>query len=264
MREGSGTQSIHIVDDDEAVRDSLAALVESAGLSAKVYASAIELLTSPGGLAADCLVADIRMPEMDGLELQQELKRRGMTMPLILITGHADVGLAVQAMKAGASDFLEKPFEGERLLASITEALEQGARKPRANAEPNLAADRLAALTGREREIVDRLVAGLSNKEIARELGISYQRLRSTGLGLWTRPRLVAFHSWCAWLLRRIIRPRIKRHLVTYRRTSETGIAGSSAKFHARTTLPRQWTTRLTPHSGSVAICCLSSVSRTT
>jgi len=107
MREGSGTQSIHIVDDDEAVRDSLAALVESAGLSAKAYASAIELLTSPGGLAADCLVADIRMPEMDGLELQQELKRRGMTMPLILITGHADVGLAVQAMKAGASDFLD-------------------------------------------------------------------------------------------------------------------------------------------------------------
>jgi two-component system, LuxR family, response regulator FixJ len=175
MREGSGTQSIHIVDDDEAVRDSLAALVESAGLSAKVYASAIELLTSPGGLAADCLVADIRMPEMDGLELQQELKRRGMTMPLILITGHADVGLAVQAMKAGASDFLEKPCEGERLLASITEALKQGSRKPRSNAEPNLAADRLAALTEREREVVDRLVAGLSNKEVARELGISYR-----------------------------------------------------------------------------------------
>src|SRR4051794_13487768 len=175
MREGSGTRSIHIVDDDEAVRDSLAALVESAGLSAKAYASAIELLTSPGGLAADCLVADIRMPEMDGLELQQELKRRGMTMPLILITGHADVGLAVQAMKAGASDFLEKPCEGERLLASIMEALKQGSRKPGANAEPNLAAERLAALTGREREIVDRLVAGLSNKEIARELGISYR-----------------------------------------------------------------------------------------
>src|SRR4051812_50136027 len=105
MREGSGTQSIHIVDDDEAVRDSLAALVEAAGLSAKVYASAIELLTSPGGLAADCLVADIRMPEMDGLELQQELKRRGMTMPPILITGPADVGLAVSGTKTGASDF---------------------------------------------------------------------------------------------------------------------------------------------------------------
>src|SRR3954453_46735 len=163
MREGSGTQSIHIVDDDEAVRDSLAALVESAGLSAKAYASAIELLTSPGGLAADCLVADIRMPEMDGLELQQELKRRGMTMPLILITGHADVGLAVQAMKAGASDFLEKPFEGERLLASLREALAQEGHQTR---PPKSSTDRLAVLTGREREIVDRLVAGLSNKEI--------------------------------------------------------------------------------------------------
>src|SRR3954464_15086432 len=125
MLESSGGRSVHIVDDDEAVRDSLATLVESAGLSAKAYTSAIELLTSPGGLAADCLVADIRMPEMDGLELQQELKRRGMTMPLILITGHADVGLAVQAMKAGASDFLEKPCEGERLLASITKPLKQ-------------------------------------------------------------------------------------------------------------------------------------------
>src|SRR3982750_2750066 len=173
MGEGSGTQSTPILDDDEAVRDSLAALVESAGLSAKVYASAIELLTSPGGLAADCLVADIRMPEMDGLELPQELKRGGMTMPLILITGHADVGLAVQAMKAGASDFLEKPCEGERLLASITEALGQGCGQPRANPAPNSPTDRLAVLTFREREVVDRLVAGLSNKEIGGELGIS-------------------------------------------------------------------------------------------
>src|SRR4051795_8754229 len=163
MREGSGTRSIHIVDDDEAERESLAALVEAAGLSAKAYASAIELLTSPGGLAADCLVADIRMPEMDGLELQQELKRRGMTMPLILITGHADVGLAVQAMKSGASDFLEKPFEGERLLASLKDALGQGCGQPPTNAALNAAPDHLAVLTVREREVVDRLVVGLSN-----------------------------------------------------------------------------------------------------
>src|SRR4051794_41717259 len=112
MREGSGTQSINIVDDDEAVRDSLAALVESAGLSAKAYASAIELLTSPGGLAADCLVADIRMPEMDGLELQQELKRRGMNMPLVLIPGPADGGLAGSAIETGAFDFLGEPGGG--------------------------------------------------------------------------------------------------------------------------------------------------------
>ena len=175
MVERSGGQSVHIVDDDEAMCDWLAALVEAAGLLVKTYASAVELLNSPGGLAADCFVADIRMPEMDGLQLQQELTRRGVSVPLIIITGHADVGLAVQAMKAGVSDFLEKPFEGERLLTSLRDALEQGCRQPRTNPAPNLAADRLAALTGREWEIVDRLVAGLSNKEIARELGISYR-----------------------------------------------------------------------------------------
>src|SRR3954462_109783 len=100
MVERSGGQSIHIVDDDEAMCDWLAALVEAAGLSAKTYASAVELLNSPGGLAADCFVADIRMPEMDGLQLQQELTRRGIFVPLIIITGHSDVGFAVQAMKA--------------------------------------------------------------------------------------------------------------------------------------------------------------------
>src|SRR5215211_9324750 len=175
MVERSGGQSVHIVDDDEAMCDWLAALVEAAGLLAKTYASAVELLNSPGGLAADCFVADIRMPEMDGLQLQQELTRRGVSVPLIIITGHADVGLAVQAMKAGVSDFLEKPFEGERLLTSLRDALEQGCRQPRTNPAPNSPTDRLAALTGREWEIVDRLVAGLSNKEIARELGISYR-----------------------------------------------------------------------------------------
>src|SRR4051812_26763112 len=174
MVERSGGQSVHIVDDDEAMCDWLAALVEAAGLLAKTYASAVELLNSPGGLAADCFVADIRMPEMDGLQLQQELTRRGVLVPLI-ITGHADVGLAVQAMKAGVSDFLEKPFEGERLLTSLRDALEQGCRQPRTSPAPNSPTDRLAALTGREWEIVDRLVAGLSNKEIAREPGISYR-----------------------------------------------------------------------------------------
>jgi two-component system response regulator FixJ len=175
MVEGSGGQSVHIVDDDEAVRESLAALVESEGFSAKTYTSAIELLNSPGGLAADCLVVDIRMPEMDGLQLQQELTRRGVTKPLIIITGHADVGLAVQAMKAGVCDFLEKPFEAERLLASLKEALKQGCHQAQSYPAQNPDTGRLAVLTGREREIVDRLVAGLSNKNIARESGISYR-----------------------------------------------------------------------------------------
>ncbi len=166
---------VHIVDDDEAVRDSLAALVESAGYSAKAYASALELLNSPDGLTAECIVADIRMPDMDGLELQQELKRRGVSLPFIVITGHADVNLAVQAMKAGAADFLEKPFDGEKFLVSLRETLERGRDTPGPNATHNAQASCLANLTPRECEIVDRLVAGLSNKEIARELGISYR-----------------------------------------------------------------------------------------
>ena len=167
MVESSEGQCVHIVDDDEAVRESLAALVEAAGFLSKTYPSAVELLNSPGGLTADGFVVDIRMPEMNGLELQQELNRRGIRAPLIIITGHADVSLAVQAMKAGASDFIEKPFEGERLLTSLKEALAQRSRRPRISPLPTL--------TGREREIVDRLVAGLTNKEIARELGISYR-----------------------------------------------------------------------------------------
>src|SRR3954463_7638085 len=175
VMERSGGQSVHIVDDDEAMCNWLAAVVEAAGLSAKTYTSAVELLNSEGGLAADYFVADIRMPEMDGLQLQQELTRRGVSAPLIIITGHADIALAVQAMKAGASDFLEKPFEGERLLASLREALEQACRPPRTNPAPNSPPDRLATLTFREREVVDRLVDGLSNKAIAREFGISYR-----------------------------------------------------------------------------------------
>src|SRR3954464_9257126 len=160
MAERSGGQSVHIVDDDEATRDWLADLVEAAGLSTKTYASAVELLNSPGGLAADCFVADIRMREMDGLQLQQELTRRGVFVPLIIITGHAEVDLAVQAMKAGASDFLEKPFEGERLLASLREGVGEACRQPRTIPAPNSPTDRLAGLTFRGRQGVDRLVSG--------------------------------------------------------------------------------------------------------
>jgi two-component system, LuxR family, response regulator FixJ len=166
---------VHIVDDDEAVRDSLAALVETAGYSAKTYASALELLNSPEGLATECIVADVRMPDMNGLELQQELKRRGVLVPFIVITGHADVNLAVQAMKAGAADFLEKPFDSEKFLFSLREALERGRGTASTDAMHSSSSGFFANLTPRECEIVDKLVAGLSNKEIARELGISYR-----------------------------------------------------------------------------------------
>src|SRR3954464_10641553 len=156
----SGGPAVYIVDDDEAIRDSMAALVEAAGFSAKTIDSAVELLNSPGGLAADCFVADIRMPEMDGLQLPEGLTRRGGFGPLIIITGHADLDLAVQAMKAGASDFLEKPFEGDRLLASLREGVGEACRQPRTIPAPNSPTDRLAGLTFRGRQGVDRLVSG--------------------------------------------------------------------------------------------------------
>jgi two-component system response regulator FixJ len=161
-----------VIDDHEAVRGSIRALLESAGLAVKDYSSAIAYLSDPmaGG---DCLLVDLRMPQMSGLELLAELTSRQAQIPIILVTGHGDVTRAVAAMKAGAFDFIEKPFDDETLLLSIRRALSAG-RENRDSAAENLAASELLAiLTGREREVMDQLVLGKSNKLIAHALGIS-------------------------------------------------------------------------------------------
>ena len=163
---------IFVVDDDHDVRESTRALLESAGFKVQVYASATAFLAGrppPGG----CLIADIRMPEMDGLELQEELIRRGVDLPVIIMTGHGDVPLAVRAMKAGALDFIEKPFDDEFMLASVRRALEIGKRTRNKLAEAKAAQDLLNLLTPRERNVLEQLVAGRSNKVAAYELGIS-------------------------------------------------------------------------------------------
>jgi two-component system, LuxR family, response regulator FixJ len=121
----------------------------------------------------DCIVADMRMPYMSGLELQRELAKRNTHAPLILITGHADVALAVSAMRAGAFDFLEKPVDDERLLGSLNNALKESGKTRQTVRESKMAAELLSALTAREREVLDRLVLGMSNKLVAHELGIS-------------------------------------------------------------------------------------------
>lgn len=164
---------VHVVDDDAAVRESIAFLLDTADLTARTYESATALLAAVEGLEPGCIVTDVRMPEMNGLELVRALKARDVPHPVIVITGHADVPLAVEAMKAGVSDFIEKPFDDEQLLSSVKAALdrsEAGEEEAAARAEIRT---RLDALSQRERQVLGGLVQGNPNKVIAYDLGIS-------------------------------------------------------------------------------------------
>ena len=162
---------VHVVDDDEAVRQSLAFLLGSAGLAVRLYDSAPAFLANLAGVKGGCLITDIRMPGMTGLDLLHALRARACGLPTIVITGHGDVPLAVEAMKAGAVDFIEKPFDQEVLLSAVQAALEQGATG--GGEEGRIVAARLESLSARERQVLDGLIAGNSNKTIAQALGIS-------------------------------------------------------------------------------------------
>jgi two-component system response regulator FixJ len=164
---------VYIVDDDEAVRDSLSILLESKGYSVRSFASALEFLTAAPSLPIGCLIADIRMPEMDGLELQQHLIDRSLQFSLIVITGHGDVPLAVRAMKAGAIDFIEKPFALEAILDSLEVALSRLTPQDEEDPKKIAAAAKLALLSPRELQVLEGLLAGLPNKTIAYDLAIS-------------------------------------------------------------------------------------------
>lgn len=164
---------VHVVDDDEAVRRSLALMLGSFGHSTRSYASAEALLETPGELAPGCAIVDIRMPGMDGLALQQALVRRGANLPVVVVTGHADVTSAVRAMKAGAVDFIEKPYSEADMLGAVATALARGADERHHRATAEQAAIRIAALTPRERDVLRHLVEGWPNKVIAHALGIS-------------------------------------------------------------------------------------------
>lgn len=164
---------VHVIDDDPAVRDSLSFLLETASLETRVYDSAIAFLEALPEVTSGCVVTDVRMPEMTGIELVRRLKAQGFALPIIMITGHADVPLAVEAMKAGVADFIEKPFNDDILLAAIATALRSGEEGRRGAAEVAEITGRLASLSGREREVLEGLVAGHANKVIAFDLGIS-------------------------------------------------------------------------------------------
>jgi two-component system response regulator FixJ len=164
---------VYIVDDDEAVRDSLSILVESAGYEVAAFELAYAALDRCRERRPDCILSDVRMPGMDGIEFQEKLAREGIDAPVVIMTGHGDVRLAVRAMKAGAFDFIEKPFDERTILATIEEAIaKHAARHSPKTVDPELA-ERLDSLTPREREVLELLVAGDPNKVIAYRLQIS-------------------------------------------------------------------------------------------
>ena len=167
------TQTVFVVDDDVAVRQSLSLLIRSMGLSVESFESAQAFLSACDPERSGCLVLDIRMPGMSGLEMQEELHRRTIDLPVIFITGHGDVAMAVRAMKLGAVDFIEKPFNDQQLLDRINQALEVDRAARAARAERATLASRIELLSPREREVMDRIVAGQANKVIAIELGLS-------------------------------------------------------------------------------------------
>jgi two-component system response regulator FixJ len=165
-----GAREVVVIDDDDAVLDSLAVLLEAAGFTVATFDRAPAFLRRHQEHPAACVVTDVRMPDMDGLELIEALRRQGPLPPLIVVTGHADVAMAVRAMKLGARDFLEKPFDPDRLIATVAEALRPQA--PDAGTTPAIVRG-LETLTPRERAVLERLVLGQSNKSIARALEIS-------------------------------------------------------------------------------------------
>jgi two-component system, LuxR family, response regulator FixJ len=195
--------AVHVIDDDEAARESLTFLLKTAHLAVRAYASAKEFLDALPSIEDGCIVTDMKMPEIDGLELIRRLKSHRTSLPVIAITGHGDVALAVEAMKAGAVNFIEKPYESETVLGAVRSALNAHAMDAKRDSERAEIRERLVALSPRERQVLDGLVAGQPNKAIADDLGISshtveicranvFAKMRATNLSQLVRMVLIA------------------------------------------------------------------------
>lgn len=187
----SSRAQVFLVDDDPAVRDSLSLLIESEGYEVSSFADPGSFLVACGPDIRGCAVIDLKMPDMDGLELQAEMARRGLAIPVIFLTGFGDIPTSVKAIKGGAVDFLTKPVSGVELLRSVASALELAQKRIGPSSRYQGVESRLASLTDREQSVMRLAVAGLSNKEIARQLGISHRTveihkahvMRKTGAG---------------------------------------------------------------------------------
>jgi FixJ family two-component response regulator len=164
---------VFVVDDDDAVRDSLALLMKSVGLAVETYPSARDFLDHFDPERIGCLVLDVRMPGMSGIELQERLAKRNATLPIIFVTGHGDVPMAVHALRAGAVDFIQKPFSDQALLDRIQQSLEEHARRRGEDVKKAAIRERIAGLTPREREVMSMVIEGKANKVIAIDLGVS-------------------------------------------------------------------------------------------
>lgn len=164
---------VHVIDDDDAVRDSLQFLLDSAKLKVMTYDSATAFLAALAGIKGGCIITDVRMPQMTGIELLRRLKAANIELPVIVMTGHGDISLAVEAMKEGATDFLEKPYDDDRLLKAVRTALDRYTREAKREAEKTQIRERLGLLSQREREVLEGLIAGHPNKVIAGDLKIS-------------------------------------------------------------------------------------------
>jgi two-component system response regulator FixJ len=193
----SGDSVVHVIDDDEGVRSSLAFLLDCSEIATRTYESAVQFLKAVPTMEHGCIITDVRMPEMNGLELVAKLKAMGVTDPVIVITGHADVPMAIQAMHAGVSDFIEKPFSDEAILIAVRAALAEQQSKGELERERDLFQHRLATLSGREREVMEGLIEGKANKVIAYDLDISartvevYRANAMTKMGARTLSELV-------------------------------------------------------------------------
>ncbi len=175
---------VHIVDDEEAVRNSLAFLLQTSGFAVRVHESATEFLKLAPGISNGCLITDLRMPDMDGVELLRRLREAGAMLPAIVITGHGDVQMAVEAMKSGALDFIEKPFSDDVMISSITRAVNRATELHQSVAAAEQVRQRLDTLSERERQVLGGVVSGQANKTIAFDLGISPRTVEVYRAGL--------------------------------------------------------------------------------
>jgi two-component system, LuxR family, response regulator FixJ len=180
---------VHVIDDDEALRDSLTFMLGTAGMQVQTYDSALGFLSALPGLKSGCIVTDVRMPHMSGVDLLLKLAELRVPLPVIVITGHGDVQLAVEAMKIGAADFIEKPFDDEVLLTAIRSAFDRWGSKAEQAAERDAYLEKIATLSGRERDVLEGLVAGKPNKIIAFDLGISARTVEIYRANVMTKTR---------------------------------------------------------------------------